>query len=82
MPILSTPASPPTLGSSSLTTMPVISFPASEIATAVALAGDWKLAMMPDNIRPLLENAREVHARLCDCVEALGRLRQMVVMVG
>jgi len=42
--------------------------------------GDWKLAMTPENIRPLLENAREVHARLCDCVEELGKLGEMVVV--
>ena len=35
--------------------------------------------MTPENIRPLLENVREVHARLCDCVEERGRLREMVV---
>jgi len=36
--------------------------------------------MTPENIRPLLENAREVHARLCDYVEDLGRLREVVVV--
>ena len=36
--------------------------------------------MMLENIRPLLENAREVHARLCDCVEELRRLREVVVV--
>jgi len=29
---------------------------------------DPKLAMTPDNIKPLLENAKEVHARLSDCI--------------
>jgi len=36
--------------------------------------------MTPEDIRPLLENARVVHARLYDCVEALGRLRVVVVV--
>jgi hypothetical protein len=36
--------------------------------------------MTPENIRPLLENAREVQVRLCDCVEELGRLREVVVV--
>jgi hypothetical protein len=80
MPILSASASPPTQGPSSSTTMPVISSPVSGIATAGVVGGDWKLAMTPENIRPLLENAREVHARLCDCVEELGRLKEMVVV--
>lgn len=31
--------------------------------------------MTAENIRPLLGNAREVYARLYDCVEGLGRLR-------
>ena len=79
MPILSASASPPTRGPSSSTTMPVISSPVSGVATAGAVGADWKLAMTPENIRPLLENAREVHARLCDCVEELGRLKEMVV---
>jgi len=37
--------------------------------------------MTPENIRLLLENAREVYARLCACVEELGkRLKEMVVV--
>jgi hypothetical protein len=78
MPILSASGSP-TEGFSSSTTMPVISSPVSRIATAGVAGGDWKLAMTPENIRPL-ENAREVHARLRDCVEELGRLKEMVVV--
>ena len=35
--------------------------------------------MTPENIRPLLENTREVHLHLGDCVEELGRLREMVM---
>ncbi|KIM35749.1 hypothetical protein M413DRAFT_325892 [Hebeloma cylindrosporum] len=84
MPILSSatttsaPLPIPIQGPPSSTTMPVISSPASGTGIAVAAGGDWKLAMTPENIRPLLENAREVHARLCDCVEELGRLKEMV----
>ena len=43
--------------------------PYAGIATAGVAGGDWKLAMTPENIRPLLGNA--VHARLCACVEEL-----------
>ncbi|KAI0752504.1 hypothetical protein C8Q80DRAFT_1217086 [Daedaleopsis nitida] len=35
---------------------------------------DAKLAMAPDNIKPLLENAREVHARCSDCIAELEAL--------
>ncbi|KAJ7138187.1 hypothetical protein C8R44DRAFT_766994 [Mycena epipterygia] len=35
---------------------------------------DPKLAMTPENIRPLLENAREVHARLSDCIAEIRAL--------
>ena len=78
MTILSASASP-TQGPLSSTTMPVSS-PVSGIATAGVAEGDWKLAMTPENVRPLLENAREVHARLCDYVEELEGLREMVVV--
>lgn len=36
--------------------------------------------MVPENVGLLLENAREVHAQLHDCVKGLGRLREMVVI--
>ncbi|KAF7341155.1 hypothetical protein MVEN_01850300 [Mycena venus] len=35
---------------------------------------DPKLAMTPENIKPLLENAREVHARLNDCIAEIRSL--------
>ncbi|KAI0773012.1 hypothetical protein BD413DRAFT_656025 [Trametes elegans] len=35
---------------------------------------DVKLAMAPENIKPLLENAREVHARCADCIAELEAL--------
>ncbi|KAI0824280.1 hypothetical protein BC628DRAFT_1378510, partial [Trametes gibbosa] len=35
---------------------------------------DVKLAMAPENIKPLLENAREVHARCVDCIAELEAL--------
>ena len=35
---------------------------------------DSKLAMAPENIKPLLENAREVHARCTDCIAELEAL--------
>lgn len=37
--------------------------------------------MVPENVGLLLENAREVHAQLHDCVKGLGRLREMVMVV-
>ncbi|KAF9442540.1 hypothetical protein P691DRAFT_765119 [Macrolepiota fuliginosa MF-IS2] len=33
-----------------------------------------RLAMTPENIKPLLENAKEVHARLGDCIMEIRRL--------
>jgi hypothetical protein len=35
---------------------------------------DSQLAMTPENIKPLLENAREVHARLTECIAAIQAL--------
>ncbi|TBU21964.1 hypothetical protein BD311DRAFT_869658 [Dichomitus squalens] len=35
---------------------------------------DIKLAMAPENIKPLLENAREVHTRCADCITELEAL--------
>ena len=55
--------------------MPVISLPVLSGIATTGWRGEietWKLAMTPENIRPLLEGAMEVHARLCDCVEDLG----------
>ncbi|KAA1478798.1 hypothetical protein DENSPDRAFT_934411 [Dentipellis sp. KUC8613] len=40
---------------------------------------DPKLAMTPENIRPLLENAREVQAR---CVDCIGELRLLLAARG
>ncbi|EPS95385.1 hypothetical protein FOMPIDRAFT_1025812 [Fomitopsis schrenkii] len=42
-----------------------------------------KLAMTPENIRPLLENAREVHARCAECIlELRALLSTSVQLVG
>jgi hypothetical protein len=38
------------------------------------LLPDPQLAMTPENIRPLLDNAREVHARLTECVSEVKGL--------
>ncbi|KAJ4486125.1 hypothetical protein J3R30DRAFT_3401769 [Lentinula aciculospora] len=38
-----------------------------------------KLAMTPENIKPLLENAKEVHARLTDCI---GEIRGLILPLG
>lgn len=37
-------------------------------------ASDFKLSMTPENIKPLLENAKEVHARLNDCIKEMQAL--------
>lgn len=39
-----------------------------------AFASEIKLAMTPENIKPLLENAKEVHTRLVDCLAELYTL--------
>ncbi|CAK5266584.1 unnamed protein product [Mycena citricolor] len=44
----------------------------SDAVLAMMTAG--KLAMTPENIKPLLENAREVHARLMECIEEVRAL--------
>ena len=41
---------------------------------------DFKLALTPENIRPLLEYAREVSTRLGECVGELRELRQLSVI--
>ncbi|KAI0350733.1 hypothetical protein OH77DRAFT_1463107 [Trametes cingulata] len=43
---------------------------------------DVKLAMAPENIKPLLENAREVHARCSDCIAELEALLSSCVPVA
>ncbi|ESK86650.1 hypothetical protein Moror_9711 [Moniliophthora roreri MCA 2997] len=40
------------------------------------LLPDAKLAMTPENIKPLLENSKEVHARLLECI---AEIRQLLV---
>ncbi|TFK61550.1 hypothetical protein BDN72DRAFT_438768 [Pluteus cervinus] len=49
----------------------VRSMPPQPIASGLP---DPKLAMTPENIKPLLENAREVHARLNECIVELKEL--------
>jgi len=39
-----------------------------------SIFSESKLAMTPENIKPLLENAKEVHARLGDCIMEIRRL--------
>lgn len=41
---------------------------------ATTMLPDPKLAMTPENIKPLLENAKEVHARLSDCIVEIRAL--------
>ncbi|KAJ8083987.1 hypothetical protein PM082_002754 [Marasmius tenuissimus] len=41
------------------------------------LLPDAKLAMTPENIKPLLENSKEVHARLTECI---AEIRQLLVV--
>jgi hypothetical protein len=35
---------------------------------------ELRLAMTPENIKPLVENAREVHGRLVECVAEIRSL--------
>lgn len=49
----------------------VRSMPPQSMATALP---DPTLAMTPENIRPLLENAREVQARLMECIAEMQAL--------
>jgi len=39
-----------------------------------SIFSESRLAMTPENIKPLLENAKEVHARLRDCIMEIRRL--------
>ncbi|KAJ3505067.1 hypothetical protein NLJ89_g7607 [Agrocybe chaxingu] len=47
---------------------------ASLSASMSAPLPDPKLAMTPENIRPLLENAREVQAKILECLAELRGL--------
>jgi hypothetical protein len=38
---------------------------------------DPKLAMTPENIKPLLENAKEVHVKLNECIAEIRSLLSM-----
>ncbi|KAF8151330.1 hypothetical protein B0H34DRAFT_727221 [Crassisporium funariophilum] len=46
-------------------------------AAAAAAGQGMPLAMTPENIKPLLENAKEVHARLDECIEEIRALIQV-----
>ncbi|RPD53839.1 hypothetical protein L226DRAFT_540322 [Lentinus tigrinus ALCF2SS1-7] len=48
--------------------------PSPELSSGALPLPDLKLAMAPENIKPLLENAREVHARCTDCIAELEAL--------
>ncbi|EIW78056.1 hypothetical protein CONPUDRAFT_139100 [Coniophora puteana RWD-64-598 SS2] len=43
---------------------------------------DIKLAMTPENIKPLLENAREVHIRLNECIKEMRLLMEANAVPG
>ncbi|KAH9940223.1 uncharacterized protein BXZ73DRAFT_99214 [Epithele typhae] len=45
-----------------------------DVSTSVLPAVDIKLAMAPENIKPLLENAKEVHVRCAECIAELEAL--------
>ncbi|KAF8964952.1 hypothetical protein BDZ97DRAFT_1814074 [Flammula alnicola] len=47
-----------------------------QLATSVTASSlpDSKLAMAPENIKPLLGNVKEVHARLLDCIAEIRAL--------
>lgn len=44
------------------------------VSTSTLNPADFKLALTPENIRPLLEYAKEVSARLSECVAELKML--------
>lgn len=44
-----------------------------------ATASEVRLAMTPENIKPLLENAKEVHVRLVECLSELNSLQAELV---
>lgn len=46
----------------------------ANIAYGVEAGSDPKLSMSPENIGPLLENARDVHARCSECIAELNTL--------
>lgn len=41
---------------------------------AQPVLSESRLAMTPENIKPLLENAKEIHARLVDCIAEIQQL--------
>jgi len=51
---------------------PSASMPISNLVSS--MPDPMKLAMTPENIKPLLENAKEVHARLGECIEEIMSL--------
>ncbi|KAI5119246.1 hypothetical protein M0805_008797 [Coniferiporia weirii] len=56
--------------------------PVFDIAPVPAPGSDLKLAMTPENIRPLLENARVVTARLYDCLMEVRTLLSRAEVVA
>ncbi|EPQ52952.1 hypothetical protein GLOTRDRAFT_139933 [Gloeophyllum trabeum ATCC 11539] len=67
------PKRPPSRGWKAGKSGSVRSAPPQSIGSDSPVA-DPKLAMTPQNIKPLLENAREVETRLNDCIEELRAL--------
>jgi hypothetical protein len=39
-----------------------------------SLLSEFKLSMTPENIKPLLDNAKEVHLRLNECIREVRAL--------
>jgi len=64
------PRSRPGLKSDSVRSAP----PQPSTAQDPRSISDFKLAMTPENIKPLLENTLEVHARLNECIAELREL--------
>jgi serine/arginine repetitive matrix protein 2 len=67
----STPRSRKGLKTDSVRSAPPQSLAGNEALQSIS---DFKLAMTPENIKPLLENAREVHTRLNECLAELRAL--------
>ncbi|KAH7925772.1 hypothetical protein BV22DRAFT_1033576 [Leucogyrophana mollusca] len=62
------PQRPPSRGQKGGLTGSVRSAPPQPLDSDTYLLPEIKLAMTPENIKPLLENAKEVHLRLNECI--------------
>ncbi|KAH7886709.1 hypothetical protein F5I97DRAFT_1038359 [Phlebopus sp. FC_14] len=71
------PHRPPSRGQMIVKTGSVRSAPPQSVDADTRLLPDFKLSMTPENIKPLLENAKEVHLRLNECIKEVRMLMDM-----